>query len=75
MTLKRVHLIHWDEGEAAGRAVRLRRAGYAVSHRMPRGMEFVQALRGAGLAKGLVDYKVCAVDETWSWLLVTRRKS
>jgi len=33
-----------------------------------------QAVREAGLASGLVDYKVCAVDETWSGLLFTRRK-
>jgi hypothetical protein len=31
-------------------------------------------VRGAGLAAGLVDYKVCAVDETWSGLLFRRRK-
>jgi len=33
-----------------------------------------QDVRAAGLAAGLVDYKVCAVDETWSGLLFTRRK-
>jgi len=31
-------------------------------------------VRRVGLAAGLVDYKVCAVDETWSGLLFTRRK-
>jgi CheY-like chemotaxis protein len=31
-------------------------------------------VRRAGLAAGLVDYKICAVDETWSGLLFTRRK-
>ena len=31
-------------------------------------------VREAGLASGLVDYKVCAVDATWSGLLFTRRK-
>jgi hypothetical protein len=31
-------------------------------------------VREAGLAAGLVDYKVCAVDSTWSGLLFTRRK-
>ena len=34
-----------------------------------------QAVREAGLAAGLVDYKVCAVDATWSGLLFARRKS
>jgi len=33
-----------------------------------------QTVREAGLGAGLVDYKVCAVDETWSGLLFTRRK-
>lgn len=28
----------------------------------------------SGLAAGLVDYKICAVDKTWSGLLFTRRK-
>ena len=34
-----------------------------------------QEVREAGLGSGLVDYKVCAVDDTWSGLLFTRRKS
>ena len=34
-----------------------------------------QAVREAGLAAGLVDYKVAAIDKTWSGLLFTRRKS
>jgi hypothetical protein len=32
-------------------------------------------VRAAGLAVGLVDFKVCSIDETWSGLLFTRRKS
>lgn len=32
------------------------------------------AVRNAGLAAGLVDYKVCAIDETWSGLLFALRK-
>lgn len=31
-------------------------------------------VRGAGLAAGWVDYKVCAIDATWSGLLFSRRK-
>ena len=31
------------------------------------------AIRGAGLANGLVDYKVCAINETWSGLKVAKR--
>ncbi|HEV8376875.1 MAG TPA: hypothetical protein VGR38_11660 [Candidatus Polarisedimenticolia bacterium] len=34
-----------------------------------------QEVRSAGLAAGLVDYKICAVDATWSGLLFTRRKN
>jgi hypothetical protein len=32
------------------------------------------AVRLRGLACGLVDYKVCAIDETWSGLKFARRK-
>jgi hypothetical protein len=31
-------------------------------------------VRRVGLAEGLVDYKICAVDETWSGLLFRRRR-
>ena len=31
-------------------------------------------VRATGLAAGLVDYKICAIDSTWSGLLFTRRK-
>ena len=31
-------------------------------------------VRAAGLANGLVDYKVCAINETWSGLKFARRK-
>jgi len=30
-------------------------------------------VRGAGLAAGLVDYKVCAINEVWSGLKFARR--
>jgi len=33
------------------------------------------AVREAGLAAGLVDYKVCAIDANWAGLLFARRKS
>ena len=32
-------------------------------------------IRGAGLALGIVDTKVCAIDETWSGLRFSRRKA
>jgi hypothetical protein len=31
-------------------------------------------VRAAGLSVGLVDYKICSIDETWSALLFTKRK-
>ena len=31
-------------------------------------------VRKAGLASGLVDYKVCAINETWSGLKFARRR-
>jgi hypothetical protein len=34
-----------------------------------------QMVREAGLAEGLVDYKICAIDATWSGLLFTGRKA
>lgn len=34
-----------------------------------------QQVREAGLAAGLVDYKICSIDKTWSGLLFTQRKS
>lgn len=32
-------------------------------------------VRSAGLHQGLVDYKICAVDDDWSGLLFLRRKT
>jgi hypothetical protein len=32
-------------------------------------------IRDSGLAAGLVDYKICAVDETWSGLAFAARKA
>ena len=34
-----------------------------------------QTVRETGLAAGLVDYKICAIDATWSGLLFARRKT
>lgn len=33
-----------------------------------------QQVREVGLAAGLVDYKICSIDKTWSGLLFTRRR-
>jgi hypothetical protein len=43
--------------------------------RAPRAGPTESAVREAGLAAGLVDYKVCAIDATWSGLLFAQRKS
>lgn len=34
-----------------------------------------QFVRDAGLSRGIVDYKVCAIDETWSGLKFAKRKN
>jgi len=34
-----------------------------------------QDVREVGLAAGLVDFKICAIDDTWSGLCFTRRKA
>jgi hypothetical protein len=34
-----------------------------------------QVVRETGLAAGLVDYKICSIDATWSGLLFTQRKT
>jgi hypothetical protein len=31
-------------------------------------------VRGPGMARGFVDFKVCAIDETWSGLRFKRRR-
>ena len=37
--------------------------------------DLTQAIvRESGLASGLVDYKICSIDETWSGLKFTKRK-
>jgi hypothetical protein len=33
-----------------------------------------QQVRDAGMAAGLVDFKICAIDDTWSALLFRQRK-
>jgi len=34
-----------------------------------------QSIRKWGMSVGLVDYKICALDRTWSAILFTRRKA
>ena len=44
------------------------------SGRGPAGAPGEQHVRNLGLAAGLVDYKVCSIDETWTALCFTRRQ-
>lgn len=66
------------EGGLAGRAGRLGDGGLWIA--WPKGGsakrgELTQAeVRRAGLAAGLVDHKICAVDATWSGLRFVRRR-
>ena len=40
-----IRLIHWNAGEAAERAERIRRLGYQVSWDLPAGPDFLRQLR------------------------------
>ncbi len=79
MTNAMIRLIHWNSDEAHERAAHLAALGYQVNHELPNPPAFVKELaadppaRETGLAAGLVDYKICSIDETWSALLFTRR--
>ncbi len=50
------------------------RKNAALSAGAPADSPAEPSVRAAGLAIGLVDFKICAIDETWSGLLFTRRK-
>jgi hypothetical protein len=75
---------------ATSRATLERRLGALVAALEPRGGLWIawpkrssgvrcdldeSTVRGLGLATGLVDNKVCAIDETWSGLRFVRRRS
>lgn len=46
-----------------------------IAWRKKRAQPSENAVRDAGLAAGLVDYKVCAIDATWSGLLFAPRRN
>jgi CheY-like chemotaxis protein len=88
--MQRVLLIHWHAKEAEARAERLRRAGYLVEPYSEQGAEGLKKLRQAppdavvvdlsrlpshGRAAGLVDYKICSIDATWSGLRFAAKKA
>ena len=54
-------------------------AGYDVDARPIREPAHLKALGrevpAAGLANGLVDFKICALDADWSGLLFSRRRA
>jgi hypothetical protein len=66
------------EGRIAGMAAKVGDGGLWIA--WPKGSSGVATditgndVRRVGLAAGLVDYKVCAIDETWSGLKFARRK-
>lgn len=66
------------EGRIADMAGRVGDGGLWIA--WPKGASGVKTdisgndVRRVGLASGLVDYKVCAIDETWSGLKFARRK-
>lgn len=61
----------------------MKRAGWTGSARVPAvpkasgvSTDLTESeVRRVGLGAGLVDYKVCAIDGTWSVLLFARRRS
>jgi hypothetical protein len=79
-------LIHWNADEAAERVERrIERLGALAGKgglwiAWPKRSSGVQSdltqaiVRRVGLAAGLIDYKVCAIDATWSGLRFTRRR-
>jgi len=71
--MSRVQLVNWKAQESPERVARLRAAGYKVRHEVPAGMDFLSRLK-TDPPGGLVDYKIRAVEATWSGLLFTRRK-
>ncbi|MGH9790885.1 MAG: hypothetical protein ACRD5W_06720 [Candidatus Acidiferrales bacterium] len=47
---------------------------YARAGAAPTGSDLTQQIvREIAMARGLVDYKICAADDTWSGLLFRRR--
>lgn len=70
--MSRVLLIHWNPAEAAERG-RL----WIAWPKKASGVESdltQQQVRTFGLDAGLVDYKICSIDATWSGLCFTRRR-
>ncbi|MBN2556402.1 MAG: hypothetical protein JXA97_10730 [Anaerolineales bacterium] len=68
-------LIHWKEAEIQERVRRLEPVWVAWPKRASKlKSDLTQAtVRKACMDAGMVDYKICAVDETWSALLFTWR--
>jgi hypothetical protein len=74
----RALLFHWDREEARERLARLRAAGSSRAHMAEGGNPALRRacrspVAATGLAAGLVDFKICALDPTWAGLRFTRR--
>lgn len=72
--MRRVCLIHWKaeltgDAGAGGLWIAWPKRASGVASDMTQNVA-----RETGLAFGLVDYKVCAIDATWSGLKFARRK-
>ena len=70
-TMSRVVLIHWNTAEGNERAATLRKAGHTAAFwfRQRKATRAVPIV----FAGGLIDYKICAIDDTWSGLRFARR--
>jgi len=78
--MSQVVLIHWKAAEAKDRERTLGRLPENVWIAWPKKASGVvtdltqQGVRNKGLDCGLVDYKIAAIDKTWSGLRFARRR-
>jgi hypothetical protein len=80
--MRRVRLVLWREKEAWEQRATLEAAGFEVLHEplqdqkaSGRKSDLTQNhVRRSGLDRGLVDFKIWAIDDTWSGLCFAQRK-
>lgn len=81
--MSRVFLVHWNAGEAQKRlpailkCLSARGGLWIIWPKQSSGVKSdltQQMVRDFGLARGLVNHKVAAIDATWSGLRFVRRK-
>jgi hypothetical protein len=73
--MSRILLVHWNEKEARERSRKLKALGHKTAVLSDTEKRNFESVREFGLGAGWVDYKVCAIDETWSGLCFARRKN